>query len=79
MFHPTAHSPRRGDPGGAARRPPSGVPTVRVVRGGVPYREYVREEQRSQPRGPRRAFFSAVGWSGDASPAECRRTFTTGC
>jgi hypothetical protein len=26
------------------------------------YREYLREEQRSQPRGPRRAFSSAVGW-----------------
>src|SRR5712691_11092797 len=25
-------------------------------------------------RGPRRAFSSAVGWSGDASPAECSRT-----
>jgi hypothetical protein len=61
MFHPTAHSPRRGDPGGAARRPQSGVPTVRFVHGGVPYREYVRKEQRSQPRGPQRAFPSALG------------------
>ena len=50
LFHPTAHSPRRGDPGGAARRPQSGAPTVRVVHGGVQYREYLREEQRS-PRG----------------------------
>ena len=48
MFHPTAHSPRRGDPGGAARRPLSGAPTVRFVHGGVQYREYLREEQRSQ-------------------------------
>ncbi len=48
MIHPTAHSPRRGDPGGVARRPQSGAPTVRVVHGGVQYREYLREEQRSQ-------------------------------
>ena len=59
MFHPTAHSPRRGDPGGAARRAQSGVPTVRVVHGGVQYREYLNEEQRSQPRGPQRG--SRVG------------------
>src|SRR6266487_2889994 len=79
MFHPTAHSPRRGDPGGAARRPQSGAPTVRLVHGGVQYREYLREEQRGQRWGPHRAFSSAVGWSGDASPAECSWTFTTGC
>jgi len=60
MIHPTAHSPRRGDPGGAARRPQSGAPTVRPVHGGVQYREYLREEQRSQPR--ERAFPSALGW-----------------
>ncbi len=48
MFHPTAHNPRRGDPGGVARRPLSGAPTVRLVHGGVQYREYLREEQRSQ-------------------------------
>jgi hypothetical protein len=48
LLHPTAHSPRRGGPGGAARRPQSGVPTVRVVHGGVQYREYLRKEQRSQ-------------------------------
>jgi len=48
MIHPTAHSPRRGDPGGAARRPKSGAPTVRLVHGGVQYREYLTEEQRSQ-------------------------------
>ena len=58
-FHPTAHSPRRGDPGGAARRAQSGVPTVRLVHGGVQYREYLNEEQRSQPRGPQRG--SRVG------------------
>jgi hypothetical protein len=59
MFHPTAHSPRRGDPGGAARRAQSGAPTVRVVHGGVQYREYLNEEQRSPPRGPQRG--SRVG------------------
>src|SRR5213083_1208187 len=59
MIHPTAHSPRRGDPGGAARRAQSGVPTVRVVHGGVQYREYLNEEQRSQARGPQRG--SRVG------------------
>jgi len=48
MIHPTAHSPRRGDPGGAARRPQSGAPTVRLVHGGVQYREYLKEEQHSQ-------------------------------
>jgi len=47
--HPTAHSPRRGDPGRAARRAKSGVPTVRLVHGGVQYREHLNEEQRSQP------------------------------
>jgi hypothetical protein len=52
MFHPTAHSPRRGDPGGAARRPQSGVPTVRFVHGGVPYREYVREFPTSRRDAP---------------------------
>jgi len=36
--------------GGPARRPQSGAPTVRVVHGGVQYREYLKEEQRS-PRG----------------------------
>ena len=35
-------------PGGKARRAQSGVPTVRVVHGGVQYREYLNEEQRSQ-------------------------------
>jgi hypothetical protein len=59
MIHPTAHSPRRGGPGGAARRAKSGVPTVRVVHGGVQYREYLNEEQRSQTRGPQRG--SRVG------------------
>jgi len=48
VIHPTAHSPRRGDPGGVARRPQSGAPTVRLVHGGVQYREYLKEEQRSQ-------------------------------
>src|SRR5438552_6179403 len=33
LINPTAHSPRRGDPGGAARRLQSGVPTVRFVHG----------------------------------------------
>src|SRR5436190_23191432 len=47
-LHPTAHSPRRGGPGLTARRPESGVPTVRSVHGGVQYREYSSEEQRSQ-------------------------------
>src|SRR6266542_3653861 len=37
-------------------------PTVRLVHGGVQYREHLREEQRSQPRGPQRAFPSALGW-----------------
>ena len=36
-------------PAGKARRAKSGVPTVRVVHGGVQYREYLNEEQRSQP------------------------------
>jgi len=79
MIHPTAHSPRRGDPGGAARRPQSGAPTVRLVHGGVQYRGYLREEQRSQPGAPTARFPSAVGWSGDASPAECSWSFTAGC
>ena len=35
-------------PAGKARRAQSGVPTVRVVHGGVQYREYLNEEQRSQ-------------------------------
>src|SRR5436309_13479099 len=48
LIHPTAHSPRRVDPGGASRRPQSGAPTVRPVHGGVQYREYSSEEQRSQ-------------------------------
>jgi hypothetical protein len=39
-----------------------GRSTVRLVHGGVPYGEYVREEQRSQPWGPQRAFPSALGW-----------------
>jgi Carboxypeptidase regulatory-like domain len=61
LLHPTAHSPRRGGPGRTARRAQSGVPctTVRVVHGGVQYREYLNEEQRSQPRGPQRG--SRVG------------------
>ena len=46
-------------PAGKARRAQSGVPTVRVVHGGVQYREYLNEEQRSQPRGPQRG--SRVG------------------
>ena len=40
---------------------------------------YVREEQRSALRGPRRAFLSALGCRRDAAPVECRRSFTTGC
>jgi hypothetical protein len=46
-------------PAGKARRAQSGVPTVRVVHGGVQYREYLNEEQRSQTRGPQRG--SRVG------------------
>ena len=61
MFHPTAHSPRRGDPGGVARRPQSGAPTVRLVQGGVQYREYLREEQRSQRPGPPPRVFQRGG------------------
>jgi nicotinate dehydrogenase subunit B len=37
-----------------ARRPQGGVPTVRGVHGGVPCREHVTEEQRSQPGCPAR-------------------------
>jgi hypothetical protein len=35
-------------PAGKARRTRGGVPTVRVVHGGVQYREYLNEEQRSR-------------------------------
>ena len=54
-----------------------GVPTVRLVHGGVQYREYLNEEQRSQTRGPNVA--AALGWRRDAAPAECSWSFTTGC
>src|SRR5439155_2357801 len=59
LLHPTTHSPRRGGPGVTARRAQSGVPTVRLVHGGVQYRKYLNEEQRSQTRGPQRG--SRVG------------------
>jgi hypothetical protein len=64
MVHPTAHSPRRGDPGGAARRPQSGAPTVRPEHGGVQYREYLREEQRRQPGAPAARFPARWGGAG---------------
>ena len=47
----------RRDPGVADARFPA-----RWGGGDREYREYLRKEQRSQPRGPRRAFPSAVGW-----------------
>jgi len=62
LIHPTAQSPRRGDPGGAARRPQSGAPTVRLVHGGVQYREYLKEQQRSQPGAPAARF--PARWGG---------------
>src|SRR5206468_12775652 len=79
-------------------RPVVKVPASHRGRRGAPmarrddreYREYLREEQRSQPGVPNAA--AALGWSGDASPVErgpqrgsraggpeCSRTFTTGC
>ena len=61
MIHPTAHSPRRGDPDGVARRPQSGAPTVRLVHGGVQYREYLTEEQLSQRPGPPPRVFQRGG------------------
>src|SRR5438093_9581832 len=62
-------TPRRtvravGGPGGAARRPHSGVPNVRVLHGGVQYREYLREEQRSQPGAPAARFPARWGGAG---------------
>jgi len=47
--------PRRNGATSAER-----VPTVRLVHGGVQYREYLNEEQRSQTRGPNAA--AALGW-----------------
>jgi hypothetical protein len=47
------------------------------VHGGVQYREYLNEEQRSQTRGPQRG--SRVGWRRDAAPAEFSWSFNTGC
>src|SRR6266851_4884651 len=54
-----ARLPRWGPRYRTARRPTGGAPAVRVVHGGVQYREYLREEQRSQRRGPQRG--SRVG------------------
>ena len=47
--------------GGPARRPQSGAPTVRLVHGGVQYREYLRKEQRSQRPGPPPRVFQRGG------------------
>src|SRR2546428_9517487 len=43
-----ARLPRWGPRYRTARRPTGGAPTVRVVHGGVQYREYLSEEQRSR-------------------------------
>src|SRR5712692_10861875 len=43
-----ARLPRWGPRYRTARRPTGGAPAVRVVHGGVQYREYLREEQRSR-------------------------------
>jgi hypothetical protein len=41
------------------------------------YREYLREEQRRQPRVPKAA--ATFDWSEDALPVECSEAFATGC
>ena len=75
LLHPTAQSPRRGGPGRTARRAQSGVPTVRLVHGGVQYREYLNEEQRSQTRGPQRG--SRVGVEEECPARQVGQLFRT--
>src|SRR5438034_8033960 len=87
---PASHRGRRGAPMARRDDREPGPPPRVVCEVGWQYREYLREEQRSQPGVPNAA--AALGWSGDASPAErgpqrgsraggpeCSRTFTTGC
>src|SRR5437762_1329379 len=71
MFTPAA----RGETP-ASHRGRRGAPMTR--RDDRAFRPYVREEQRRQPRGPNARFSASWGGSGDASPAECRWSFTHG-
>src|SRR5216117_2391591 len=86
---PASHRGRRGAPMARRDDREPGLPPRVVCAVWWQYREYLREEQRSQPGIPNAA--AALGWSGDASPAErgpqrgsraegpnAARTFTTG-
>jgi hypothetical protein len=64
MFHPTAHSPRRGDPGGAARRPQSGAPCT------ISHRQLEMESSDIGNRFRRSSVHQAFAFGLSAEPAE---------